>query len=112
MSIPYSLEMNDVIAYVVNMVQPRRYGQIIRTRSIASTPRAKTSGTVMCIPRIPTWSARPHRIRAFEEALEYITGHAEVWLATGREIAGHFLENHYDVAAPISRRNVGRRSAR
>ena len=29
-SIPYSLEMNDTIAYVVNLVEPRRYGEIIK----------------------------------------------------------------------------------
>ncbi len=34
-------------------------------------------------------------MKAFEEALAYITGHDKVWLATGREIAQHFLDNHY-----------------
>ena len=29
-SIPYSLEMNDVIAYNVNLVSPRAYGEIIK----------------------------------------------------------------------------------
>ena len=29
-SIPYSLEMNDTIAYVVNKIEPRRYGQMLR----------------------------------------------------------------------------------
>ena len=43
-------------------------------------------------------------MRAFEEALEYITGHSEVWVTTGREIARHFIDNHYqqsvaDIAA-------------
>ena len=29
-SIPYSLEMNDTIAYVVNRVEPRQYGHMIK----------------------------------------------------------------------------------
>ena len=32
-------------------------------------------------------------------ALEYICGHDRVWLATGREIARHFLDNNYDAFA-------------
>lgn len=40
----------------------------------------------------------PHRIKAFEEALEYITGHPDVWVATGREIADYYLANYYDAA--------------
>jgi hypothetical protein len=30
-------------------------------------------------------------MRAFEEALEYITGHSDVWVTTGREIAEYSL---------------------
>ena len=41
---------------------------------------------------------QPHRIDAFSEALEYITGHDGVWVATGREIAEWYLEHHYDTA--------------
>jgi allantoinase len=40
----------------------------------------------------------PHRLKAFEEALEYITGHSDVWVTTGREIADYYLENYYDAA--------------
>ena len=28
--------------------------------------------------------------------MEYITGHADVWVTTGRDIAQHFIDNHYD----------------
>ena len=31
----------------------------------------------------------PYRLKAFEDALEYITGHSDVWVTTGREIARH-----------------------
>jgi len=37
-------------------------------------------------------------LRAFEEALEYITGHSDVWVTTGREIADFYLEHCYDDA--------------
>ena len=54
------------------------------------------SGTVMCIPTHNYQVACPHRLRAFEEALEYITGHSDVWVTTGREIAAYFIETYYD----------------
>ena len=42
------------------------------------------------------------------EALEYITGHDDVWVTTGREIADWYLEHHYDEAlASIARYKTG-----
>jgi len=95
-SIPYSLEMNDTIAYVVNKIEPRRYGQIIKDNFDRLYQEGDQSGTVMCIPTHNYQVSCPHRLRAFEEALEYITGHSDVWVTTGREIADFFIENHYD----------------
>ena len=58
------------------------------------------------LPHRPAATAsRPSRRRS-----RYITGHDKVWLATGREIAQHFLDHHYDafargVAAPRRERD-------
>ena len=56
------------------------------------------SGTVMCLPTHNYQVSCPHRMKAFEEALEYITGHADVWITTGREIAEYYLAHHHDAA--------------
>jgi allantoinase len=38
--------------------------------------------------------------------LEYITGHKDVWVTTGREIAEYFIANNYDAAlADIAKKN-------
>ena len=95
-SIPYSLEMNDTIAYVVNKIEPRRYGQQIKQCFDRLYQEGETSGTVMCIPTHNYQVSCPHRLKAFEEALEYITGHPDVWVTTGREIADYFIEHYYD----------------
>ena len=97
-SVPYSLELNDTIAFVVNKAEPRRYGQMIRDAFDVLYAEGAESGTVMCIPTHNYQVSCPHRIAAFEEALAYITGHDDVWLATGREIADHFINHHYDEA--------------
>jgi hypothetical protein len=54
------------------------------------------SGTVLCIPVHGYQVSQPHRLAAFEEAVAYITGHDDVWVTTGREIAQWFLDNNYD----------------
>ena len=97
-SIPYSLEMNDTIAYVVNKIEPRRYGQIIKDNFDRLYEEGADNSTVMCIPTHNYQVSCPHRLKAFEEALEYITGHSDVWVTTGREIAKHFIKNSYDAA--------------
>jgi peptidoglycan/xylan/chitin deacetylase (PgdA/CDA1 family) len=85
-SMPYSLELNDTIVYVIKDSFDRLYAE------------GATSGTVMCIPTHNYQVTCPHRLKAFEEALEYITGHPDVWVATGREIADYYLAHHYDAA--------------
>ena len=80
-SIPYSLEMNDTIAYVVNRVEPH-FGHMIKT-NFDSISRGCAVRHVMCIPTHNYQVACPHRLRAFEE-VEYITGHSDVWVTTVR----------------------------
>ena len=109
-SVPYSLELNDTIAYVVNKVEPRRYGQMIRDAFDQLWEEGAESGTVMCIPTHNYQVSCPHRMKAYEEALDYITSHANVWVTTGREIAEHYMAHHYDTAvADIAARDSAAR---
>ena len=95
-SVPYSLELNDTIVYVVNKIEPRRYGQMIRDAFDRLYAVGAESGTVMCIPLHAYQVSHPHRLDALDRALEHICRHDGVWKATGREIAAHFLAHHYD----------------
>ena len=95
-SVPYSLEMNDTIVYVVNKIEPRRYGEMIKANFDRLYAEGAESGVVMCIPLHAYQVSHPHRLKAFEEALEYITGHSNVWVTTGREIAEYFIDNYYE----------------
>jgi peptidoglycan/xylan/chitin deacetylase (PgdA/CDA1 family) len=97
-SVPYSLELNDTIAYVVNKIEPRRYGRMIIDAFDRLWAEGATSGTVMCVPTHNYQVSWPHRLKAFEEALDYITSHRDVWVTTGREIAEYTLAHHYDTA--------------
>jgi peptidoglycan/xylan/chitin deacetylase (PgdA/CDA1 family) len=95
-SVPYSLELNDTIVYVVNKIEPRRYGQMICDAFDRLYAEGAESGTVMCIPLHAYQVSHPHRLDALDRALEYICRHDGVWKATGREIAAHFIAHYYD----------------
>jgi len=97
-SVPYSLELNDTITYVVNKIEPRRYGSMIKAAFDRLYSEGAESGTVMCVPLHAYQVGHPHRLKAFEEALGYITGHSDVWVTTGREIAEHYIQQHYHAA--------------
>jgi peptidoglycan/xylan/chitin deacetylase (PgdA/CDA1 family) len=88
--------MNDTIAYVANKIEPRRYGQMLKDNFDQLYKEGSNSGTVMCIPTHNYQISCPHRMKSYEEALEYITGHSDVWVTTGREIAEYYLEHYYD----------------
>ncbi len=107
-SIPYSLEMNDIIVYNVNLQPPRSYADKLKANFDQLYEEGAGSGTVMCIPLHAYAVGQPHRIGALAEALEYITGHDGVWVTTGREIAEWYNEHHYDTAlADIAARKGG-----
>lgn len=116
-SVPYSLEMNDTIVFAVNKVEPRRYLDMLKRCFDRLYAEGATSGTVMCIPTHSYQISCPHRVRVFEEALEYITGHPDVWVTTGREIAAYYLEHCYDeataaIAAGVAGRASGNHGSR
>ena len=91
-------------------MSPRRYGDIIQRQFDRLYAEGEESGTVMCIPLHPYLIGQPYRIKAFEEALPYITGHDKVWLATGREIAQHFNDTITTPSPPPRSRRRGGRS--
>jgi len=62
----------------------------------------RTSGRVMSINLHPWLVGYPHRIKALDEALAYITAHDHVWLATGGEVADWYYANYYDEALRVA----------
>jgi peptidoglycan/xylan/chitin deacetylase (PgdA/CDA1 family) len=96
-SMPYSLEINDIIVYNTLLATPRRYGKMIMDQFDQLYAEGAESGTVMCVPLHAYAVGHPHRIGAFDEALKYITSKEGVWLATAAEIADYYYKNYYDV---------------
>jgi peptidoglycan/xylan/chitin deacetylase (PgdA/CDA1 family) len=107
-SMPYSLEVNDVITYGAMGMNPWRYADVLKRHFDQLLEEAETSGTVMCIPLHAYLVSQSHRIRPFEDALRHIAGHVDdVWFTTAAEIAGHYREHYWDqTVADIERRGL------
>lgn len=107
-SMPYSLEVNDVITYGQLAMTPQRYTDVLKRHFDQLLAEGEDSGTVMCIPLHAYLVSQPHRMRAFEEALKHITAHGrDVWFTTAAEIAGYYRENYWDIALDdIKRRGL------
>ena len=95
-SVPYMMEVNDVPVLSFKHISPSAYLDIAKAHFDQLYEEGAESGTVMCVPLHPYLIGQPHRIAVLDEILGYITGHDGVWLATGREIAAWFEQNHYD----------------
>jgi allantoinase len=90
-SMPYSFEINDKPAFEKKLVTPDGFADMIRRQFDVLYEEGEESGRVMAIALHPYIIGQAHRIGALDAALEYICGHKDVWLATGREITRHFI---------------------
>lgn len=107
-SMPYSLEVNDVITYSVQGMSAARYADILKRHFDQLLAEGEESGTVMCIPLHAYLVSQAHRIRPFEDALKHICSHTgDVWYATAAEIAHYYRDNCWDgTIADVKRRGL------
>jgi len=97
MSMPYSLEVNDVITYGQMAMPPKRYADILIRHFDQLLAEGERSGTVMCIPLHAYLVSQPHRLKAFETALAHIHAHRQdVWMTTASEIADYYRTHYWD----------------
>jgi peptidoglycan/xylan/chitin deacetylase (PgdA/CDA1 family) len=96
-SMPYSLEVNDVITYGALAMSPWRYADALKRHFDQLLAESEDSGAVMCIPLHAYLVSQPHRLRPFEEALKHIAAHKDsVWITTAVEIAGYYRNQYWD----------------
>jgi peptidoglycan/xylan/chitin deacetylase (PgdA/CDA1 family) len=91
-SVPYSIEINDV---VITAVQGHGSDEIFR-RGVDHFDRLYQEGAdqprVMAISIHPYLTGVPHRIKYLEKLYDYILGHEAVMMATGAEILDWYLD--------------------
>lgn len=95
-SVPYSIEVNDIPVFLDKGMEAEGFCRMI---SDQFDVLHEEGGKVMCVALHPFLSGLPFRHKYLAKALEYVAGHKDVWLATSDEIATWYYERYYDAAA-------------
>ena len=94
-SVPYSIELNDVPVFLPHY-DTDDFVAMVKAQFDTLYEEGATSGRVMALALHPYLMGMPHRIDGLEEILDYLLGHDLVWQTTASEIADYFLDHHYD----------------
>ncbi len=89
-SIPYSMEINDIPAFLERNMSGEQFGQMIIDQFDGLYEDGAHSGRVMSIGLHTFLVGHPHRAKYLEKAFRHITSRQDVWIATGAEIIEHY----------------------
>jgi peptidoglycan/xylan/chitin deacetylase (PgdA/CDA1 family) len=95
-TVPYSIEINDIPMFLTYGMTGPQFEEAIKSQFDVLHEEGKAPGNakVMAIALHPFLTGLPFRSKHLDNALEYITGHDDVWVTTGGEIADHYNENY------------------
>lgn len=99
LSMPYSLEINDILIFIYQYQGSDDFYRIVCDQFDVLYEEGAANGRVMGIALHPYIIGVPYRIKSLDRALRYITQHAGVWLATGREIESWYREHYMKQAS-------------
>ena len=85
-SLPYSIEMNDIPAFLDLGRSAEDFAKMICDQFDVLYQDGAKSARVMAICLHPFLIGHPFRSKHFDKALGYIKGHKDVWFAKGGEI--------------------------
>jgi len=88
-SVPYSVELNDIIQFVTHRVSGEEFYRTVVDQFDELYRNSARSGRVMALALHPFVIGQPFRRKYLAKALEYITSHEGVWVTTSDEIAAH-----------------------
>lgn len=97
-SLPYSIEVNDIPLFVGKSLSGEDFYQIVVDQFDVLYAESERSGRVMSLALHPFVVGQPFRQKYLARALEYITSHADVWVTTSDEIAAWYLDQYADAA--------------
>ena len=96
-SVPYSVEINDIPFFLGKGNSGADFMQAIKDQFDVLYEEGKNSGRVMAIAVHPFIVNVPFRHKYFVQALEYIARQKDVWLTTGSDIAAWYYDHYYTV---------------
>jgi hypothetical protein len=97
-SVPYAHELNDIPVFMNKHHTAEQFYRIICDQFDMLYEEGERAGRVMAIALHPYLTGHPFRAKWLDRALDYVTRHKDVWLATGGEIADWYYQHYYDQA--------------
>jgi peptidoglycan/xylan/chitin deacetylase (PgdA/CDA1 family) len=94
LSMPYSIELNDIPVFLDAGQSPETFGRMICDQFDVLYEDGAKSGRVMSICLHPFLIGHPNRSKYFDLALKHITSRQEVWVTQGGEIADYYNKNY------------------
>jgi allantoinase len=85
-SIPYTLEINDITIHVIQQHRSPELFERARDQFDTLYREGANTARVMAIAVHPYVSGAPHRIKYFDQIFDYIQGHEGVLFMTGSEL--------------------------
>lgn len=98
-TVPYSIELNDISLFVTHSYSGPEFEQMIVDQFEVLHRESEASGRVMAIAIHPFVVGQPFRAKYLARALDRVLSeHSDIWLATTDEIADWYYDNVYDGA--------------
>lgn len=97
-SMPYSLELNDVPAFLNLGQSASGFADMIIDQFDVLYAEGKSNARIMPICLHTFLVGQPFRAKHLKRALEYIASHSHVWLTTGDEVNDWYRQNYLSSA--------------
>lgn len=96
LSVPYSIEMNDVTLFVSKSYTGPQFLEAVKDQLDQLYADSADTGRVMALCLHPFSVNQPFRHKYLDQALQYIAGHEGVWMTTADEIAEAYRAQRAD----------------
>jgi peptidoglycan/xylan/chitin deacetylase (PgdA/CDA1 family) len=97
-SLPVSIELDEVFTHRMRGIPITRWGELVREAFDCLYRDGADSGRLLVLNLHPYLIGQPFRIRHLEESLQHILRRAGVWAATGSEITNWYLAQEWSAA--------------
>jgi allantoinase len=98
-SVPYSVEVNDIPAFLDRGMSAAEFGQaIVDHMELLRAESQRRPGGVLGLALHPFLVNQPFRHRYLVEALERVRAFDDVWFTTSDDLAAWYLDHYYDDA--------------
>ncbi len=90
LSVPYSIELNDVAIFMTKHHTGADFLQIVKDQLDVLYAESSESGRVLGLALHPYITGQAFRATYLDLALDYVASHPGIWLTTSDEIADHY----------------------